>query len=76
MRNMIPAVLGIVVATLLISTGAVNAQNYPWCADRGDGSTSCGFVSYEQCRMKYLNCNRNPMYVPPTGEPRPRRSPR
>jgi hypothetical protein len=73
---MIPAMLGIVVAALLIPTGAVNAQNYPWCADRGDGATNCGFASYEQCRMKFLNCFRNPMYVPPGGEPRSQRRPR
>lgn len=56
----------------LFLAGPVQAQNYPWCGERGDGSTSCGYVSYEQCMQKYRNCSRNPMYVPPTTKPRSR----
>jgi hypothetical protein len=43
MRKVIFAVLGIVIATLVLHAGSVNAQNYPWCAQRGDGATNCGF---------------------------------
>jgi hypothetical protein len=69
MRKMIFAVLGIVIAVMLIDAGSVKAQNYPWCAQRADGAINCGFVSYEQCRMAGSWCNRNPMYQPPAEEP-------
>jgi len=62
-----------VVATLLIPTGPVNAQNDPWCAQRGDGGTNCGFVSYEQGMAASRWCNANPMYQPPTRALQPRR---
>jgi hypothetical protein len=58
------------VASLSVEPG--HAQNYPWCGDRGDGSSSCGYVSYEQCMQKYRNCSRNPMYQPPAPKPRAR----
>jgi Protein of unknown function (DUF3551) len=73
MRKMILAVLAMVIATPLIHTGSANAQNYPWCAQGGE-STNCGFVSYEQCMAASRWCDRNPMYQPPAGEPRSRRS--
>ena len=76
MRKMTPAVLATVVATLLIPTGPADAQNYPWCAQGGDGGTNCGFVSYEQCRAASRMCNPNPMYQPPTGALQPRRGTR
>jgi Protein of unknown function (DUF3551) len=63
--------IGTVIATLSIHAGPATAQNYPWCAQRGE-STNCGFVSYEQCRMSSSWCDRNPMYQPPT-EQRSRR---
>jgi hypothetical protein len=67
--------LGTVIATLLFGAGPVSAQNYPWCAQRGDGATNCGFVSYEQCGAASRSCYRNPMYEPPA-EPRSGRRPR
>jgi len=73
---MTPAVLAMVVATPLIATGPADAQNYPWCAQRGDGATNCGFVSYEQCMAASRWCNLNPMYQPPTGALQPRRGTR
>jgi len=76
MLKMILAVLGMVIATFLIHAGPAKAQNYPWCAQRGDGATNCGFVSYEQCRAAGRWCDRNPMYQPPTGESQSPRSPR
>jgi hypothetical protein len=76
-RKMTPAVLAMLVATLLIPTGPAHAQNYPWCAQRGDGGTNCGFVTYEQCMAKQGSwCYRNPMYQPSAGEPGSRRTPR
>jgi Protein of unknown function (DUF3551) len=68
MRKTILAVLGMVTVALPFHSGPVNAQNYPWCAQRGE-STNCGFVSYEQCRATSSWCDRNPMYQPPTGQP-------
>ena len=56
----------------LLAVEPAHAQNYPWCGDRGDGSVSCGYVSYEQCMQKYRNCSRNPMYQPQGAKPRPR----
>jgi hypothetical protein len=58
---MIPVVLGMVTAALSIHGGPVNAQNYPWCAPRGE-SINCGFVSYEQCMAASRWCDRNPLY--------------
>ena len=72
MRTMILACLATVVATLLLDTGPVAAQNYPWCAYKGEGGTNCGFVSYEQCMASSRWCDRNPMYRPPAEEPRRR----
>jgi hypothetical protein len=57
---MTPAVLAMVVATLLIPTGPADAQNYPWCAQGGDGGTNCGFVSYEQCRRQVAGATKIP----------------
>jgi len=68
---MIPIVLTVI--TLLIRVEPVSAQNYPWCQQRGDGATNCGFVTYEQCMAKGSLCYRNPMYQPPTGALQPHR---
>ena len=64
------------VITLLIRVERADAENYPWCAQRGDGGTNCGFVSYEQCMAASRWCNANPMYQPPTGALQPRRGTR
>ena len=71
MRTTTTAILGIAIVTLSAQAGPVNAQNYPWCAQRGE-STNCGFVSYEQCMASSRWCNRNPLYQPPTEQPRSR----
>ncbi len=75
MRSMVLAIVGMVGTTLLFCGGSVNAQNYPWCGQRGDGATNCGYVSYEQCQVKGGLCYRNPMFQPPTEKPRSRRRP-
>ena len=72
MRRASAALFAMAIAMLLIDVGPTDAQNYPWCAQRADGATNCGFVSYEQCRLAGSWCNRNPMYQPPAEEPRRR----
>ena len=64
-------VLGLILAALVIEPGPAQAQNYPWCAQKGDGSRSCGFVSYEQCMAVAASrfCERNYLYQPPTAAP-------
>jgi hypothetical protein len=70
---MLPASIAMIIALLLIDMRPVHAQNYPWCAYKGEGGTNCGFVSYEQCREgSRAWCDRNPLYRPPTEEPRRR----
>jgi len=50
------------VITLLIRVEPADAENYPWCAQRGDGATNCGFVSYGQCMAKQGTwCYRTPL---------------
>jgi hypothetical protein len=65
-----------VIAAAGIAGTASNAAavEYPWCVHysmEGDAS-SCGFVSWEQCRQTAFGaagfCQKNPAYV----EPRPR----
>jgi len=73
MPKTIFAILATVVANALIHAGPAHAQNYPWCAQRADGSSTCGFVSYEQCMAAGRWCNENPLYQPPAGEARSRR---
>jgi uncharacterized protein DUF3551 len=73
MRMIIATLLPTLMLTLSIGTGPSHAQNYPWCAYKGEGGTNCGFVSYEQCRAGGKAwCDRNPMYQPPA-EPAQRR---
>jgi hypothetical protein len=61
MRKMMLAGLAILIATLLVPIEPVSAQNYPWCQQRGDGTTNCGFVTYEQCMAKQGSfCYRKP----------------
>ena len=70
MPKTILAVLAMAIAMLLVRVGAAGAQNYPWCAHRGDGGTNCGFVSFEQCMAASRFCTQNPMYQPPAQAPR------
>ena len=58
-----------IAATTLAATGAGSAQNYAWCLvnDLKFGSTSCAFVSREQCLMSagsnVGHCIANPAYA-------------
>lgn len=57
-----------IAATTLAATCASHAQNYPWCLvnDLKFGSTTCAFVSREQCMMSaggnVGHCIANPFY--------------
>jgi hypothetical protein len=73
---MVLVILWIVIAPLFFGAGSVNAQNYPWCTQGGDGQVNCGFVSEEQCRAASRSCYRNPMYEPPSEQARSRRATR
>ena len=62
------AVLAIVVATASAGT-AVQAQNYPWCANFADGAgTNCGFSTEQQCMVTIQGsggyCSQNNLYKP------------
>jgi hypothetical protein len=78
MRTTMLAVLATVLAVPLTGIGPAQAQNYPWCGQRGDGSRSCAYVSYEQCmaETKSRACERNFQYQPPAGTSQSRRTPR
>jgi Protein of unknown function (DUF3551) len=57
---------GLILA-MLLHTGPVHAQNYPWCAQySGDvGGQNCGFNTLQQCRATVSGvggfCFENPM---------------
>ena len=55
------------VAILVLTTGPVAAQNYPWCANFADGAgTNCGFVTEQQCMTTIAGsggyCSSNNLY--------------
>jgi hypothetical protein len=47
---------------------SAKAQDYPWCANYTKGSTSCSFVTFEQCMADVSGiggfCERNTTYHP------------
>ena len=47
---------------------SAHAQDYPWCANYTKGSTSCSFVTIEQCMADVSGiggfCERNTSYHP------------
>jgi len=57
------------IAAVLLHTGSVHAQNYPWCAQYGGtfGGSNCGFSTMQQCRATVSGvggyCYRNPMFA-------------
>jgi hypothetical protein len=68
--------LGVFAATAAFGSRA-QAQNYPWCAQYGNGfgGTNCGFTTREQCMATVFgiggDCEQNLQYRPPPG-PHPR----
>jgi len=57
------------IVAVLLHTGSVHAQNYPWCAQYGGsfGGSNCGFTTVGQCRATVSGtggyCYRNPMFA-------------
>jgi hypothetical protein len=78
MRRNTVAALAFVIAALLAALQPASAQNYPWCAQRSDGSRYCGYASYEQCAANAGrgSCERNYLYEPSGSAPRARRGAR
>jgi hypothetical protein len=68
-------VVALAAASAAIATSA-KAQDYPWCANYTKGSTSCSFVTYEQCMTDVSGigglCERNTSYHPAAGPARQR----
>jgi hypothetical protein len=78
MRRMTLTGLGMTIAVLVAGIGPTRAQDYPWCAQRSDGSRYCGYSSYEQCASLGArgSCERNFLYREPGGAPKPKRGAR
>jgi hypothetical protein len=80
MRSLLFA-LGILLAAASVASRA-EAQNYPWCANYGDGfgGTNCGFATLQQCQATISgiggDCRLNTQYQPPVGPAKPRHRPR
>jgi Protein of unknown function (DUF3551) len=59
---------------LATTATAAKAQDYPWCANYTKGSTSCSFVTFEQCMADVAGiggfCERNTSYHPATAPAR------
>jgi len=71
MRSLILTVFAAaLVGGAFVPGSPAQAQEYPWCAQYGGGSTgggrNCGFVSYDQCMAARFGnggfCERNPFY--------------
>jgi len=64
-----------ILAAMSVLSTAVQAQNYPWCAQYSGralgGAMNCGFVSFQQCLATVSGiggfCVRNTLYQPPPG---------
>jgi Protein of unknown function (DUF3551) len=53
------------ISVLLLCAMPASAEGAPWCANRSDGSTNCGYYSWEQCRANSsinTNCTSNQWY--------------
>jgi tetratricopeptide (TPR) repeat protein len=65
----IPALCGLVIAALLGLAAPAAAAGPPWCAAYRNGSTNCGFYTYQQCMDTVAGnggfCNRNYIDGPP-----------
>ena len=70
-------IIPITLATLSLSGFATHAEyvGSAWCANRSDGSTNCGYSSWEQCRANSsinTNCTSNQWYTGNGGNARRR----
>ena len=79
MRRLMLMTLAVVAA--MTAAGTSHAQNYAWCLvnDLKFGSTTCAFVSREQCMMStggnVGHCVANPAYAATPQPPHKRRPP-
>jgi hypothetical protein len=69
--------LSFLAAGFLAAAGtSARAQDYPWCANYTKGSTSCSFVTYEQCMIDVSGiggfCERNTSHHPAAAPARPK----
>ncbi|HEX3503335.1 MAG TPA: DUF3551 domain-containing protein [Xanthobacteraceae bacterium] len=71
-----PSLLLLTLSFLAAASMSAQAQDYPWCANYTKGSTSCSFVTYEQCMTDVSGiggfCERNTSYHPATAPARPK----
>ncbi len=79
LRSLPLVALGLFAASAATGTAAKaqqRAADYPWCANDTKGSTSCSFVTLEQCMADVSGiggfCKRNPLHHPATAPARPR----
>jgi Protein of unknown function (DUF3551) len=63
-------IVGVIAAAASVGLPA-QAQNYPWCAQYGDGTDggrNCGFTTLQQCQEDVSGiggfCEQNNTYVP------------
>jgi hypothetical protein len=67
LRSLLLFALSLFAAWAATGTSA-HAQDYPWCANYTKGSTSCSFVTFEQCMADVSGiggfCERNTSYHP------------
>ena len=67
LRSLLLFALSLFAAWAATGTSA-HAQDYPWCANYTKGSTSCSFVTFEQCMADVSGiggfCERNTWYHP------------
>jgi hypothetical protein len=65
----IPALCTLVIAAVLVFAAPATAAGPPWCAAYRNGSTNCGFYTYQQCMETVAGnggfCNRNYIDGPP-----------
>jgi Protein of unknown function (DUF3551) len=67
--------ISIAVSVLSLCAMPASAEGAPWCANRSDGSTNCGYYSWEQCRANSsvnTNCTSNQWYTGNGGNSRRR----
>jgi hypothetical protein len=79
-RNLCGLAIAVGSATLLsFITSPAAADPYKWCAAYRNGSTNCGFVTFEQCRATVSgaggDCQPNQFYTGPDKTPATRTTP-
>ena len=71
-----PSHLLLALSFVAATATSAKAQDYPWCANYTKGSTSCSFVTFEQCMADVAGiggfCERNTSYHPTTTPARPK----